>query len=95
MKVQPITYKTVKNKLLADEKVKALYVEEKMAEDVQSLLYIMRSKAGLNISQVAERMGISQPAVSKLERNADKATLSSLIRYAQACGMELKLSAHS
>ncbi|MGX2974605.1 helix-turn-helix domain-containing protein [Ursidibacter arcticus] len=86
MKVQPITYKTVKNKLLADEKVKALYVEEKMAEDVQSLLYIMRSKAGLNISQ---------PAVSKLERNADKATLSSLIRYAQACGMELKLSAHS
>ncbi|MDY2946253.1 MAG: helix-turn-helix transcriptional regulator, partial [Mannheimia varigena] len=70
-----------------------LYLEEKAADEVQSLLYEMRSKAGLNISQVAERMGVSQPAVSKLERNADKATLSSLLRYAKACGMELKLSA--
>lgn len=94
MKVQPISYKTVKDKLLADEKVKTLYLEEKAAEDVQSLLYEMRNKAGLNISQVAERMGVSQPTVSKLERNANKATLASLLRYAQACGMELKLSAH-
>ncbi|WP_303818652.1 helix-turn-helix domain-containing protein [Actinobacillus minor] len=95
MKVQPISYKTVKDKLLADEKVKTLYLEEKAVDEVQSLLYEMRNKAGLNISQVAERMGVSQPAVSKLERNANKASLSSLLRYAQACGMELKLSAHS
>ncbi|MDD0823151.1 helix-turn-helix transcriptional regulator [Mannheimia sp. AT1] len=94
MKVQPISYKKVKEKLLSDENVKTLYLEEKSADEIQSLLYEMRNKAGLNISQVAERMGISQPAVSKLERNADKATLSSLLRYARACGMELKLSAH-
>lgn len=95
MKTQPISYKTLKEKLLSDENVKALYLEEKAAEDAASLLYDMRSKAGLTSSQVAERMGVSQPAVSKLERNANKATLSSLIRYARACGMKLQLSAHS
>lgn len=95
MKVQPISYKTVKEKLLTDENVKNLYLEEKAAEDASVLLYAMRSKAGLTLSQVAERMGITQPAVSKLERNANKATLSSLIRYAHACGMKLQLSARS
>lgn len=95
MKIQPISYNTVRQRLLADDNVKRLYLEEKAAEEVQSLLYSMRSQAGLNLSQVAERMGISQPAVSRLERNADKATLSSLIRYAKACGMELKLTAQA
>ncbi len=94
MKVQPISYKTVKEKLLTNENVKMLYLEERAADEVQTLLYEMRNKAGLNISQVAERMGVSQPAVSKLERNANKASLATLLRYAQACGMELKLSAH-
>lgn len=94
MKVQPISYKTVKEKLLTNENVKTLYLEERAADEVQTLLYEMRNKAGLNISQVAERMGVSQPAVSKLERNANKASLATLLRYAQACGMELKLSAH-
>lgn len=94
MKVQPISYKTVKEKLLTNEDVKTLYLEERAADEVQTLLYEMRNKAGLNISQVAEKMGVSQPAVSKLERNANKASLATLLRYAQACGMELKLSAH-
>lgn len=95
MKVQPISYKTVKETLLNDENVKAIYLEEKAADEIQSLLYDMRNKAGLNISQVAEKMGVSQPAVSKLERNANKASIATILRYAQACGMQLKLSAHS
>ncbi|MFJ5472566.1 helix-turn-helix domain-containing protein, partial [Pectobacterium carotovorum] len=37
-------------------------------------------------------MGVSQPAVSRLERNVSSASISTLQRYAAACGMQLKLS---
>ncbi|TNG91864.1 helix-turn-helix transcriptional regulator [Pasteurellaceae bacterium USgator11] len=89
MKVKPISYKELKSNLLADPEVNALYQTEKRADELQELLQQMRAKAGLNSRQVAELMGISQPAVSKLERNASRASVNSLQRYAQACGTNL------
>ncbi len=49
-----------------------------------------RSEQGLTQSQVAERMGISQSDVSKLERR-DDALLSTLRRYVEALGGRLEL----
>ena len=66
MKVKPISYKQVKETLLQDEETKALYLQEKRIEELQSLLQEMRTRAGLTISQVAEKMGVTQPAISKL-----------------------------
>ena len=70
MKVKPISYKQVKETLLQDEETKALYLQEKRIEELQSLLQEMRIRAGLTISKVAEKMGVTQPAISKLEKNA-------------------------
>ncbi|MCW9715006.1 helix-turn-helix domain-containing protein [Avibacterium volantium] len=92
MKVKPISYKTVKEKLLQDEETKALYIQERKIEELQLLLKSLRQQAGLTVSQVAERMGVSQPAVSKLEKNASRASVMTLQRYAQACGAELLIS---
>ena len=91
MKVKPISYKQVKEILLQDEETKALYLQEKRIEELQSLLQEMRIRAGLTISQVAEKMGVTQPAISKLEKNASRASFLTLQRYAHACGAELRV----
>nr|DAQ45279.1 MAG TPA: Helix-turn-helix XRE-family like protein [Caudoviricetes sp.] len=91
MKVKPISYKQVKETLLQDEETKALYLQEKRIEELQSLLQEMRTRAGLTISQVAEKMGVTQPAISKLEKNASRASFLTLQRYAHACGAELRV----
>ncbi|MGP1572935.1 helix-turn-helix domain-containing protein [Aggregatibacter segnis] len=91
MKVKPISYKQVKETLLQDEETKALYLQEKRIEELESLLQEMRIRAGLTISQVAEKMGVTQPAISKLEKNASRASFLTLQRYAHACGAELRV----
>lgn len=89
MKVQAISYKKVKNELLKNEETKNLYLQEKRIEELQTLLVELRQKAGLTVTEVAYRMGVSQPAVSKLEKNASRASFLTLQRYAHACGAEL------
>ena len=91
MQVKPISYKQVKETLLQDEETKALYLQEKRIEELESLLQEMRIRAGLTISQVAEKMGVTQPAISKLEKNASRASFLTLQRYAHACGAELRV----
>lgn len=64
----------------------AAYLEEKRAEELQELLLEIREHANLKSTQIAELMGISQPAISRLEKNVIKASISTLERYAAACG---------
>ena len=91
MKVKGIPYSEVKAKALQNPDVMAAYLAEKKEEELQALLFDLRRNAGLNSTQVAERMGITQPAVSKLERKASKASVSTLERYAAACGASIKI----
>ncbi|ARF52248.1 MULTISPECIES: helix-turn-helix domain-containing protein [Erwiniaceae] len=91
MKVKGIPYSEVKAKALQNPDVMAAYLAEKKEEELQALLFDLRRNAGINSTQVAERMGITQPAVSKLERNASKASVSTLERYAAACGASIKI----
>lgn len=93
MKIQPIAYKELKSKILQDEQTHTLYIQGKRVEELQQLLQELRTKAGLTLSQVAERMGVTQPAVSKLEKNASRASILTLQRYAHACGAELRIGA--
>ncbi|CDG47347.1 helix-turn-helix domain-containing protein [Serratia symbiotica] len=91
MKVKGISYAEVKAKALQNPDVMAAYLAEKKEEELQELLADLRRRAGINSTQVAERMGITQPAVSKLEKNAGKASVTTLERYAAACGASIKI----
>lgn len=91
MKIKGIPYAEVKAKALQNADVMAAYLAEKKEEELQELLANLRRRAGINSTQVAERMGITQPAVSKLEKNASKASVSTLERYAAACGASIKI----
>lgn len=72
MKVKGIPYAEVKAKALQNPDVMAAYLAEKKEEELQELLADLRRRAGINSTQVAERMGITQPAVSKLEKTPVK-----------------------
>jgi len=91
MKVKGIPYTEVKAKALQNPDVMSAYLAEKKEEELQELLADLRRRAGINSTQVSERMGITQPAVSKLEKNASKASVSTLERYAAACGASIKI----
>jgi DNA-binding XRE family transcriptional regulator len=75
MKVKGIPFSELKAQALKNPNVMDAYLTEKKEEELQALLEEMRVKAGINSTQVAERMGITQPAVSKLEKNASKASI--------------------
>jgi predicted transcriptional regulator len=68
-----------------------------MAERRRELLAELvahRRAAGLSQSQVAERMGTSQPAVARLEAGEVDARMSTLQRYAAALGHRMEVRLH-
>ncbi|ATX17416.1 XRE family transcriptional regulator [Escherichia coli] len=54
-------------------------------------LQMMREELQLSQKQVAEAMGISQPAVTKLEQRGNDLKLATLKRYVEAMGGKLSL----
>jgi len=56
------------------------------------LLQALRSKRHVTQNEVADRLGIRQPTVSKIERRED-VNLSTLRRYVEALGGELRVTA--
>ena len=54
-------------------------------------LQMMREELQLTQKQVAEAMGISQPAVTKLEQRGNDLKLATLKRYVEAMGGKLSL----
>ncbi|WP_219952003.1 helix-turn-helix domain-containing protein [Dickeya zeae] len=92
MAVKGINFSEVKAKALSHPEVKKAYEDETQEEALRAVLIEMKSKSGLTSTEIAARMGVSQPAVSRLERNVSSASISTLQRYAAACGMRLKLS---
>ncbi|MBA0160545.1 helix-turn-helix domain-containing protein [Pectobacterium versatile] len=92
MAVKGISFSEVKEKAISNHEVKKAYEDETQEEALRAVLIEMKSKSGLTSTEIAARMGVSQPAVSRLERNVSSASISTLQRYAAACGMQLKLS---
>jgi transcriptional regulator with XRE-family HTH domain len=58
-------------------------------QDLVADLVAVRKRKGLSQSEVAERMGTSQPAIARLETGGPDARLSTLERYAAAVGVSL------
>jgi transcriptional regulator with XRE-family HTH domain len=60
-----------------------------------SLLRSARLKAGLTQAQLAGRLGLTQPAVAKLERADANPTVATLDRALRAAGRRLALGSHA
>lgn len=70
----------------------AILADKLVANDKRLLseLVAHRRDSGLSQRAVAERMGITESAVSKLESGSRDARLATLRRYAHAIGVEVK-----
>lgn len=87
-KVKGIAWEAVREDLMSDPVVQAAYESEERKERLQAMLAEWRNHAGLTRAQVAERMGVTPPTVSRMESNITKASLETLARYARACGIK-------
>lgn len=85
------TLEQVHARLMNDPEYRAAYEAEEALEQLQETLQSWRIEAGLTSAQVAERMGVKPPTVSRMEKNATKMSYETLMRYARACGVNFKL----
>jgi HTH-type transcriptional regulator/antitoxin HipB len=69
-----------------------LWVEVPAKLAVKLYLRWARQEAGLTQAELAERAGVSQPMVAKLERPDYNPTLDTLEKVAQALGVKLRIS---
>jgi len=86
-------YKNWREKLLADPGTRALYQQEAAKKDIWLQLVEARQASGLTQKDVAERLGVSQAQVARLEKQGyDSYTLRSLQRYLSALGENFTLN---
>lgn len=70
---------------MADEMLNEMRVEQDLAA--------LREERGISQSQLAKLLGVSQPAIAKIESGKVKnLTLKTLVRYATALGGEVKVT---
>ena len=70
------------------EEIDQMFARMKLVED----LYKARHDAGLTQQEVADRMGAKQSYVAELERGRKNVTLSTLVKYAAACGKKVAIT---
>ena len=87
------TLKTLKTELLARPGTRAEY--DALADEFAMAreLIAARTRAGLTQTELAERMGVSQPVVARIEGSIGSRkhapSLATLRKYADACGQRL------
>ena len=80
-------YSQWRERLLGNPKTRALYEQEAAKKELWLQLVEARQAAGLTQAQLAERIGVSQAQVARIEqRGYDSYTLKTLKRYVDALG---------
>lgn len=82
------THNEIHAEMMRDDEYRAAYEAEERKERLQALLLEWRKHAGLTSAQVADRMGVKPPTVSRMEKNITTASVETIARYAKACGVE-------
>lgn len=83
-----IDWDVLKTELLCQAEVQAAFDAQERKERLRLMLAQWRNQAGLTRAQVAQRMGVSAPTVSRMEANITRASLDTLTRYALVCGIK-------
>jgi len=80
----------VKQQLKAPE-VRRAYEEETKVLSIGLQLADQRRRKGLTQAQVAKKIGTSTPQLSRTERRPENVNVRTLMRYAEAVGMQLDI----
>jgi DNA-binding XRE family transcriptional regulator len=85
-------YEDWRRSFLADPERRRIYEEEARKKELWLQLVEARQAAGLTQQEVAQRMGVSQAQIARIEkRGYDAYTLRSLRRYLEALGDQFTL----
>lgn len=85
-------YQAYWDRQMADPEFRRIYAEEAEKKELWLQLVEARQTSGLTQKQVAERMGVSQAQVARIEKAGyDAYTLRTLRRYIEALGDEFSL----
>jgi DNA-binding XRE family transcriptional regulator len=85
-------YRRWREKVLSSPEGRRIYAEESAKKEMWLQLVEARQQAGLTQQELAERLGVSQAQVARLEkRGYDAYTLTSLRRYVEALGNGYRL----
>ena len=85
-------YEDWRGSFLADPEHRRIYEEEARKKELWLQLVEARQAAGLTQQEVAQRMGVSQAQIARIEkRGYDAYTLRSLRRYLEALGDQFTL----
>lgn len=88
-------YQQWRDEKMADPEFRAIYEEEAAKSELWLQLVEARRVAGLTQQQMAERLGVSQSQVARIEKQGyDAYTLNTLRRYVQALGEGFSLEVH-
>lgn len=72
-----------------------VYNETRQAYELGVLVREQRTAAGLTQSELAQRTGMSQPAIARLEAGGTEPTIATLRRIAAALDIELVVEFHT
>lgn len=86
------SWSEVRDKRLAKPAAKAGYERARRAFELAEQVRELREARGLSQSELAERIGSTQPAVARLEAGGVAPTIETLERIAGALGLELSVS---
>lgn len=87
------SYQAWREGLRANPAYQAIYAEEAAKSALWLQLVEARQQAGLTQQELAQRLGVSQAQVARMEkRGYDTYTLTSLRRYVQALGEDFSLA---
>ena len=92
------SYLEWKQELLEDPEYQAVYEEEAARSELWLQLVEARQEAGLTQQEMAERLGVSQAQVSRIEKQGyDAYTLNTLRKYVTALGegYQLEVAIHT
>lgn len=67
--------------------------EERELLSAEIALHALRERAGVSQSDLAERLHVSRPRVSAIERNGEDLRMSTIGRYVEALGGRIRLVA--
>ena len=85
------TFQSLRNEQMQDPGFRKAYLSDQQEMEVAYTLIRARSSAKLSQKELAERTGINQSDISKLENGTRNPSVALLKRLAEGMGMQLKI----
>ena len=90
--MKPVGLKELKSRMLNTEAAVEGYNEADRELAVAALLAELREHANINKAELARRLNVTPSTITQLENNPGGVKLSTLERYAAACGGTINIS---